>query len=96
MCLIYQLLMPGPHVIYMTSRGHIGQKGQQQLGRVDQQHRQDVLEHKTKTKKNTDRVPIVLTYNRFLSTIHEIVKKRMDMQHKCKRMKRVFKQPPLV
>jgi hypothetical protein len=48
------------------------------------------------TKKQNNRVLLVLTYSKALPDIHTIVRKNMKTLYKSERMKNVFKELPIV
>jgi hypothetical protein len=45
------------------------------------------------TKKENNRVPLVITYSKALPNIHEILKKNIKMLYNSEKMKRIFDEP---
>ena len=60
-----------------------------QLKKVDMLKRENLLQYNT--KKQNNRVPLVLTYSKALPDIHTILRKNMKTLYKSERMKNVFK-----
>jgi len=58
--------------------------------------RADLLEYKEKDSKNTDGVPLVLTFSRHLPNVQHILKKHENILEKSERMVKIFTEPPMV
>jgi hypothetical protein len=78
----------------LRKRGYSGKTVDQQLNKVDQQDRQDLLRYKNK-KSTNNRVPLVLTYNNLLPDVGQILHKHMKILHRSDRMQKVFEEPPV-
>ena len=61
---------------------------------VDNLDREDLLQYNT--KKQNDRLPLVITYSKVLPNIHKILKKYMKILYNSEKMKRIFDEPPIV
>ena len=62
---------------------------------MDNLDREYLLQYNT--KKQNNRVPLVITYSKALPNIHEILKKNMKILYNSeKKMKRIFDEPPIV
>jgi hypothetical protein len=48
------------------------------------------------TRKQNNRVPLVITYSKALPNIHDILRKNMKILNQSYKMKKVFNQPPIV
>jgi hypothetical protein len=62
--------------------------------KVDKLEREDLLKYNQ--PKQSDRVPLVLTYTDTLPNIHTILLKHLDTLYNSEEMKQVFPQPPMV
>ena len=80
----------------LIERGYSGRCIENQLQRVDNLDREELLQRKAAVKPNSDRVPLVVTYSKQLPNIHKIVKKHQDILHKSNRMKEIFKTQPII
>jgi hypothetical protein len=67
---------------------------EKQLKKVDNLDRENLLQYNT--KKQINRVPLVITYSKALPNIHEILKKNMKILYNSEKMKRIFDEPPIV
>ncbi|KAK3089910.1 hypothetical protein FSP39_007586 [Pinctada imbricata] len=79
----------------LRKRGYSGKKIEQQLQRVDQLKREDLLQ-KNPNKKAGDRVPLVVTFSKQLPDITNILQKHHSILENSERLQAAFKQPPLV
>jgi hypothetical protein len=61
-------------ILILTSKNSIWEK---QLKKVDNLDRENLLQYNT--KKQNNRVPLVITYSKALPNIHEILKKNMKI-----------------
>ena len=61
---------------------------------VDNLDREDLLQYNT--KKQNDRLPLVITYSKVLPNIHKILKKYMKILYNSEKMKGIFDEPPIV
>jgi hypothetical protein len=65
-----------------------------QLHKVDNLERENVLQYNT--RKQNNRVPLVITHSKALPNIHDILRKNMIILNQSDNMKKVFNQPPIV
>jgi hypothetical protein len=65
-----------------------------QLYKVDNLEREKLLQYNT--RKQNNRVPLVITYSKALPNIHDILRKNMIILSQSDKMKKVFNQPPIV
>lgn len=65
-----------------------------QLYKVDNLERENLLQYST--RKQNNRVPLVITYSKALPNIHDILRKNMIILSQSDKMKKVFNQPPIV
>ena len=79
---------------HLKKRGYKETQVNDQLKKVDELNREDLLKYKQ--KKQNDRVPLVLTYTDALPNIHRIVHRHLNTLHKSQEMQEIFPQPPLV
>ncbi|WP_179117283.1 hypothetical protein, partial [Solemya velum gill symbiont] len=80
-------------------RGYSGRMIEDQLKKVDKMERSALLQPGKKhslNSKDTDRVPLILTYSHLLPNIPNIVNKHTRVLHQSERMKTIFDQPPIV
>ena len=75
---------------HFISPSNIGE----QLEKVDKLYRQHLLNYNQ--PKNSDRIPLVLTYSDALPNIHSILWKHMNTLHRSDELKEIFPTPPLV
>ena len=61
---------------------------------MDNLDRENLLQYNT--KKQNNRVPLVITYSKALPNIHEILPKKMNILYNSEKMKRIFDEPPTV
>ena len=61
---------------------------------MDELNRDDLLQYKT--KKENNRVPLVITYSNALPNIHSILRKHIKILHQSERLKKIFPDPPIV
>jgi hypothetical protein len=61
---------------------------------VDNLDRENLLQYNT--KKQNNRVPLVITYSKALPNIHEILQKKMNILYNSEKKKRIFDEPPTV
>jgi hypothetical protein len=82
----------------MVTDGHVtifqSDMVEKQLKKVDNLDRENLLQYNT--KKQNNRVPLVITYSKALPNIHEILKKNMKILYNSEKMKRIFDEPPIV
>ena len=67
---------------------------EKQLKKVDNLDRENLLQYNT--KKQINRVPLVITYSKALPNIHEILKKNMKILYNSEKMKRIIDESPIV
>lgn len=79
----------------LVRRGYTDKFIEKELRKVDKIDRSSALK-RSKRKKNTDRVPLVMTYSSHLPDIGYISKSRLNLLHRSERLKTIFKDPPLV
>jgi hypothetical protein len=65
-----------------------------QLHKVDNLERENLLQYNT--RKQNNRIPLVITYSKALPNIHDILRKNMKILNQSDKMKKVFNQPPIV
>ena len=75
---------------HFISPSNIGE----QLEKVDKLYRQHLLNYNQ--PKNSDRIPLVLTYSDALPNIHSILWKHMNTLHRSDELKEIFPTPPSV
>ena len=79
----------------LRCRGYNENQVDAQLKRIDTKNRDSLLNYRKK-QKNTDRVPIVLTYHSALPNVHNILKKRQNTLFQSQRMQEIFNKTPIV
>ena len=80
----------------LTKRGYKFSEMDKVLGKVDVMERKNLLSYrKNDTSSGNNRVPLVLTYNRGLPKVQEIVHRHMKVLHRSQKMKEVFDDPPI-
>ena len=79
----------------LVKRGHNKVKTHNILKKVDIMPRSQLLIYKQRSKNNS-RVPLVITYGSNLPDVQKIVHKRMSILYRSDRMKKVFKEAPIV
>ena len=65
------------------------------MKKVDKLDRSDLLIANGNTGKNSKRVPLVVTYSSLLPNIQQIRRKHMGVLYRSRRMRGVFKDPPI-
>ena len=79
---------------HLRKRGYKTNNIGEQLEKVDKLDRQHLLNYNQ--PKNSDRIPLVLTYSDALPNIHSILWKHMNTLHRSDELKEIFPTPPLV
>jgi hypothetical protein len=79
---------------HLRKRGYSNDIMENQLHQVDNLERENVLQYNT--RKQNNRVPLVITYSKALPNIHDILRKNMIILNQSDKMKKVFNQPPIV
>ena len=79
---------------HLLKRGYNSKLIDNQLEKVDKLNREDLLQYNQ--PKNSDRVPLVLTYTDALPNIHSILYRHMNTLHHSDEMKEIFPKPPIV
>ena len=77
----------------LKKRGYSSNLIDKQFQKVDKLEREDLLKYNE--PKQSDRVPLVLTYTDTLPNIHTILLKHLDTLYNSEEMKQVFSQPPI-
>ena len=80
---------------HLKSRGYNEKFVESELCKVDQRDRESLLHH-TNKKKQSGRVPLVLTYSKGLPNIRKIIRKHIGTLYTSDRMRKIFAQPPIV
>jgi hypothetical protein len=62
--------------------------------KVDNLERENLLQYST--RKQNNRVPLVITYSKALPNIHDILRKNMKILNQSDKMKKVFNQPQYI
>ena len=65
------------------------------MAKVDKLDRGELLK-KRKRRKESDRVPMTVTYSNLLSDLNHIIRKHTKVLYKSERMTKVFQEPPMV
>ena len=89
------LIERGKIIQNMENRGYTRSEVETSLVKVDPQKRETLLEYRKTQNRNDERVPLVLTYNRLLPNVQEVVHKRYSILQRSKRCREIFKKPPL-
>ena len=79
----------------LRKRGYSGRSIERQLQKVDKVDRLQLLQKDAKRQK-TDRVPLVLTYSKYLTDIRAILRKHQNTLFTSEQMQEVFPKPPLL
>lgn len=79
---------------HLRKRGYSNDIVENQLYKVDNLERENLLQYST--RKQNNRVPLVITYSKALPNIHDILGKNMIILSQSDKMKKVFNQPPIV
>lgn len=79
----------------LLSRGYLPQVINNAIERINRITRSEALK-KVVSKKNTDRVPLTITYHPALPSISSILKNSWNVMVRDKHMKQVFQKPPMV
>ena len=79
---------------HLRKRGYKDNLVERQLGKVDNLRRENLLDYNS--QKETDRVPLVLTYTDALPNIHSILNRHMKTLYKSEINEEIFRHPPLV
>ena len=80
---------------HLKKRGYKYRSVNEVLQKVDNLTRNELLEYRNQDDKNESRVPLVVTCNRRLPHIQEIVHDRMSVLHRSEKMMKVFPEAPL-
>ena len=65
------------------------------MAKVDKLDRGELLK-KRKRRKESDRVPMTVTYSNLLPDLNHIIRKHTKVLYKSERMTKVFQEPPMV
>lgn len=79
---------------HLRKRGYSNDIVENQLYKVDNLEKENLLQYNT--RKQNNRVPLVITYSKALPNIHDILGKNMIILSQSDKMKKVFNQPPIV
>ena len=79
---------------HLRKRGYSNDIVENHLYKVDNLERENLLQYNT--RKQNNRVPLVITYSKALPNIHDILGKNMIILSQSDKMKKVFNQPPIV
>ena len=80
---------------HLKKRGFKEGSVEKELKKVDGLTRKDLLTYR-KERRNTDRVPLVLTFSQNLPDVRKIMRKNMSLLHTSDRMKEVFPVQPIL
>jgi len=80
----------------LSKRGYKKDHIERQLRLVDKRDRQTLLKSQTNCKRNTTRVPLVITFFKTLPNIHKITRKHLNTLYKSDHLKGIFNEPPIV
>ena len=79
----------------LRRRGYSGKTINSQMAKVDKLDRGELLK-KRKRRKESDRVPMTVTYSNLLPDLNHIIRKHTRVLYKSERMTKVFQEPPMV
>ena len=80
----------------LVKRGYKKEDIDEQLGKVDQQKREDLLEYRQNTQKINKRVPLVVTHSRALPDIRRILRKHQNILMRSDHLKKASEYQPLL
>ena len=80
----------------LVKRGYKKEDIDEQLGKVDQQKREDLLEYRQNTQRKNKRVPLVVTHSRALPDIRGILRKHQNILMRSDRLQKAFEHQPLL
>jgi hypothetical protein len=77
----------------LISRGHDPRQVEKELKKADKVDRKHLLDYRQ--KKQNERVPMVMTYQRQLPEVGRIIRDRMNILYKSDRLRTVFPEPSI-
>ena len=78
----------------LLNQGYNKKSIDQQLSKVKTIDRNELLKEKTHDKESQNKTPLVLTYNRFLPNINNVVWKQWSILNICKTLQGLFQEGP--
>ena len=79
---------------HLKQRGYSYKEIKQMTNKVDNKPRNDLLQYRQNETENS-RIPLVITYNKSLPNIQDIVHRHMYILHGSKKMRKVFDDAPI-